>query len=416
MSVFSPEPLEFEDQESAQELEELESFNLLLLPNEIILKIINSINERIKIGLFTSGPSNELIQFSLVNKLFYGLITPLIFKSIRFNNLSKIVGGNSNVGVRPLGFKKLRSLTNLVKILNSIKLRNYAPNLEIEELYINLKDEFDSIKFQLKELENFNLLLNLFNFTIKILFLEEIQLDLNGDKFLLSISNLTNLRVLRLNQVDFGHLKIIQNLTNFDNLKTLQIMHGSSQFVRLIFLLLPLACFTNSSLHLQLTLVRKAPKLESLLIWPESRRLASLAPFISQNLLPQLRLLSLDVVNEPTCLLLFASRIKELHAQSIPINLTELFIEGTLRSHEQELLLEALGMTRIKRLALYHIGLVEPRLIGQIAKVLPGLEALTLVQGNTQGSVLWPAPFVRLGFSFSLLLLLTLLYVLTFIS
>lgn len=69
-------------------------------------------------------------------------------------------------------------------------------------------------------------------------------------------------------------------------------------------------CSLANVINLQMDLVFQSPSLESLLLWPESRRLNKLAPYIANTLLPKLRLLSLDAVNEPEAFLIIAKGIE----------------------------------------------------------------------------------------------------------
>lgn len=57
-----------------------------------------------------------------------------------------------------------------------------------------------------------------------------------------------------------------------------------------------------------LQLMRKAPHIKSLLLWPSSRKLSNVVNIIIE-LLPQLELLSLDVVGEPRVISLISDKI-----------------------------------------------------------------------------------------------------------
>lgn len=59
----------------------------------------------------------------------------------------------------------------------------------------------------------------------------------------------------------------------------------------------------------QVDLVRLAPNLASLLLWPHSRRFNSLGPIIAAQL-PKLRLLSLDAVHDTGLITLLAETIE----------------------------------------------------------------------------------------------------------
>jgi hypothetical protein len=63
-------------------------------------------------------------------------------------------------------------------------------------------------------------------------------------------------------------------------------------------------------------------------------------------------------------------------------------------------LLQGLGFLSLKNLALYWLKKATPTLIEDIAKELPRLEGLTLVQGETDRPVEWPYPLVSYDLSF----------------
>lgn len=75
--------------------------------------------------------------------------------------------------------------------------------------------------------------------------------------------------------------------------------------------------------------------------------------------------------------------------------LSEFFIEATLPPLTLSTLLRGLAFCSLKQLALYWLKKATPALIEDIAKELPSLEGLTLVQGETDVPVEWAYPLVR---------------------
>lgn len=97
----------------------------------------------------------------------------------------------------------------------------------------------------------------------------------------------------------------------------------------------------------------------------------------------------------PTTYFFSPTPSQRLSADGQDLPLTELFLEGPQPVADRTFLLDALSKTNLKRLALYQIQMAKPQLFSEIATALPQLEALTIVQGDCSGAVLWPAPLVR---------------------
>lgn len=208
---------------------------------------------------------------------------------------------------------------------------------------------------------------------LQVLFVANVSFkEDTGAQFLkLIVEDAPSLSAIRLNCVD-GFLDDVNLSTftpNLDNLHTIQIMHGHKAL-------------------LQLT--RLAPNLESLLLWPGSRRLGTLGDYIAAHL-GKIRLLSVDAVHEPAVFSLFANAINALFAANEPIPLEELFLEGPQVPVERDALIAALAHSNVRRLALYHLRKATPLLLESIVRAMPQLEALTLVQGDTSRPVAWPA-------------------------
>ena len=119
-----------------------------------------------------------------------------------------------------------------------------------------------------------------------------------------------------------------------------------------------------------MNLTRLAPNLESLLLWPASRRLGPLGDDIASKM-GQLRNLSIDAVHEPAVFSLFANAIDALAAKHEYIPLDELFLEGPQVPVERDVLIAALAQTSVKRLALYHLRKATPALVESIVSACP---------------------------------------------
>ncbi len=119
-----------------------------------------------------------------------------------------------------------------------------------------------------------------------------------------------------------------------------------------------------------MNLTRLAPNLESLLLWPATRRLGELGDHIASKL-GQLRNLSIDAVHEPAVFSLFANALDRLAAKHEPIPLEELFLEGPQVPAERDALIASLRQTGVKRLALYHLRKATPALVESIVTACP---------------------------------------------
>lgn len=251
----------------------------------------------------------------------YAQCRPLIWRSISFE---AEVGG-----VRPASWVEKRSLRRLSEIMRESRL--VGTGQQRDTASVGLGDERDKdtkrttnplpikafsyisprIPWRFSswdpepELQALlDVLLLLRNSPIQVIFLRGIEAESRtlSLSILAALLELDTLSALRLNQVDLaGRLDtVLQRSSQRPNIRTLQIMHGSPQLV---------------------DLVRVAPNLESLLMWPSSRRYRELGTVILDRL-PRLRMLSLDSVHEP-------SLFNKLSA-SIEVRLTRLQIHGSL--------------------------------------------------------------------------------------
>lgn len=208
MSAFSPEP--------SPEPELITSFPLFSLPPELILKVVAAVNERDNLGeLFPKGPNVDILQLSQTNKYFAETCLPLIWYSIKFT----LNEGNS--GVRPQGYRKIRSLNSLVNIIKKAQIEGRKINIKL--LSVNIRDDYEQFKRIDDEIKALNYLLTEMK-ELKVVFLEEVLIENDGADIINSLSNLSNLTSLRLNQVDLGYQS---SYPSFPQLKSLQLMHGS---------------------------------------------------------------------------------------------------------------------------------------------------------------------------------------------
>lgn len=140
-----------------------------------------------------------------------------------------------------------------------------------------------------------------------------------------------------------------------------------------------------------------------------------------KKFLPHLRNLSLDSVHEARAFRGIADEIivrslspspvldhllglkltqllpsQRLSDSGIDLPLEELFLEGPCAPDDLAVLVQAIGrLPSLRRLALYQAQEPKPTLVADLAQAAPQLEALTLVAGDCQEAVLWPAPLVR---------------------
>jgi hypothetical protein len=140
----------------------------------------------------------------------------------------------------------------------------------------------------------------------------------------------------------------------------------------------------------------KCSNLDSLLLWPSSRRLGVYADTI-QSLLPRLRLLSMDSVRDPSAFRQLGEEIVRLASQRYaePLPLEELFLEGPMTETDRSVLVSSLvHLPRLRRLALYQARKPTPVLFNEIYASRPDLTSLTVMAGDCDGAVLWPCSLV----------------------
>ncbi|GAA5933959.1 uncharacterized protein JCM15063_000516 [Sporobolomyces koalae] len=342
------------------------SFPLAELPYEIVIRIVHAVDERDSSPTFPAGPSDDLLALSATNKWFSRICRPLLWRSIKYVPLAP--------GPHPLEFRKARSL----QALSSMVRDTAREPIRVQQLSVELAAGFFLLREQEEETDQTRDFLDLVTLLVErglqVLFLKELTFSREEAIELLdTIRNAPRLSALRFNQVELQSISrsYLDDLPPFEHIRTLQVMHGSSQL---------------------LDLLSKCPNLDSLLLWPSSRRLAPFLPSIL-NLLPRLRLLSMDSVRDPSTFLKLAHHITELASRRFadPLQLEELFLEGPMAPTDRSTLIESLQhLPRLRRLALYQARNPTPALFNEIHAVRPDLDSLTVVAGDCDGSVLWP--------------------------
>ncbi|KAI5481584.1 hypothetical protein MNV49_002810 [Pseudohyphozyma bogoriensis] len=320
-------------------------FRLLDLPTEIVLQIISLVsrNRPFESGEFPSGPSEELCSLSQASKQIHDICRPLVFQSISWKYQKR-------VNPRSLSWRAGRGLRALLRLAEDSG--RGLPPIQMLSVVSSSRPNVE----ETEELDALSTLLAGLSPSLKVLWLRKISFDDRNDRetLLASIVSCSNLSAIRFNQVEAGSKKQMKSMAQLPALKTLQVMHGSS-------------CL--------LELVRLCPNLESLLLWPESRRLGTLVPVIS-SLLPKLRFLSLDAVSEPSCFSIFGEEIEHLAETGVNVPMEELFFEGAQTRRDMDVLVRSLAKTSVRRLALYHLRNPKPSLLHDIALAVPDLEAL----------------------------------------
>lgn len=214
--------------------------------------------------------------------------------------------------------------------------------------------------------------------TLKVLFLQSFDFSPEGAvDFLATVLEqspaMSTLRLDRCDGFPEGLISIVPTQFNTAILRTIQIMHGSPSLV---------------------TLVTLAPRPESLVFWPTSERLGSLASYIADHM-SQLRFLSLGVAQDADVSKLVADALECMHARDEPIPLEELVLAGPRIAEARGVLIAALRHANIKRVALCNLNQVTSALVAEIVRNAPQLEGLTLVQGDASAPVKWPAPLAE---------------------
>ncbi|GAA5946417.1 hypothetical protein JCM3765_000233 [Sporobolomyces pararoseus] len=342
----------------------MEHFPLSELPYEIVLRIVQAVDERDPSPTFPRGPSDSLLSLSSVNRWFSNICRPLIWRSINYTPLAP--------GPHPPAYRQSRNLRALNQILREsqqtrpIKVQELAIE-EVGYFFVDPAEEDDEMSDVLSLVET------LVEGGLQVLFLKGVIFDRTGAKKLLeTIATAPRLSAMRFNQVDFAATKtVLDNVPQLPKIRTLQIMHGSS---------------------ILLNLIEKCPNLDSLLLWPSSRRLGVYVDLI-KSLLPRLRLLSMDSVRDPSSFRELGEEFTRLASQRYaePLPLEELFLEGPMTETDRSILVSSLAhLPSLRRLALYQARSPTPTLFNEIHASRPDLKSLTVMGGDCDGAILWP--------------------------
>lgn len=405
-------------------------FRLLDLPVEIVLLVIDHLDERCYSASFPCGPGRDLLRLSETSRFFLSACRPRIWSAISYAPVrpKELVSSE---------FRQSRGLSALNQIVGRCQVQEAEgvlfPPLPIVRLSVQGSDN-DPNWMLVRALQAHQTqtedaaLTELVSMLGKSIGLEVVQLtysclavltkvvcywragqskvlqvlfvayqsftETTGPAFLRAVvEGSPALSAIRFNSVDgyLGKINLDDFNPNFDNLRTIQIMHGHKMLVSTEPPLCPLTVTgstasdaTRPTRHRhrhrsphppslsppQVNLTRLAPNLESLLLWPASRRLGDLGDHIASKL-GQLRNLSLDAVHEPAAFSLFANAIDARFAAHQHIPLEELFLEGPQVPAERDALIAALRHTAVKRLALYHLRKVTPALVESIVAACP---------------------------------------------
>ncbi|BGP23314.1 F-box domain, cyclin-like domain containing protein [Rhodotorula toruloides] len=344
------------------------AFPLLDLPSEIILVVIAHVDERDLSPTFPTGPCPELLNLASTNRKFNDLCRPLIWRTVRYVPATHF---------RPAVYREMRSLATFWDILRD---RDNAGTplpvlaLSLDEVYshdgpLGVEHELVADEQQVA----LDILAHLTRSTLQVLFAKEFMLSFaGGHRFLDAIARSSTLSAIRLNQVSCWPplLNLDDRIQRLAKIKTLQIMHSDPAFFKL---------------------THVAPNLDSLLLWPSSRRIATHMDSI-KAMLPQLRNLSLDSVHGASAFRQLADEILRLSYTGFTLPLEELFLEGPLSSIDFAIFVSSLAhLPNLRRLALYQCRNPTPTLFDQLHKVVPQLTALTIVAGDCHEGEEWPA-------------------------
>lgn len=263
-------------------LETLVAFPLLRLPPEVILTVIAHVDERDPSPTFPTGPCTELLRLSETSRWFHQECRARIWRSIAYVSESRY---------RPLEFRRARSLAALRDIIRTRR----AQGIDLPILAISLAelvpDDFTHMTGPDEEEQAMlDVVSDLASSTLQVLFLRQIEMSRAGAQRLLeAIQTSPTLSALRFNQIDFwpDHPDMVRSFAPLTRIKTIQVMHSDPELFQL---------------------VDKCPNLDSLLLWPATRRLGNRIQVV-KGLLPHLRLLSLDSVREATAFRALADEI-----------------------------------------------------------------------------------------------------------
>ncbi|BGP30613.1 hypothetical protein JCM10296v2_002369 [Rhodotorula toruloides] len=352
---------------SSAQLDTKFAFPLLDLPSEIILVVIAHVDERDLSPTFPTGPCPELLNLASTNRKFNELCRPLIWRTVRYTPATHF---------RPAAYREMRSLATFWDILRE---RDKAGTplpvlaLSLDEVYSH--DGPLGVEHELVADEQ-EVALEIFDYlarsVLQVFFGKEFMLSLAGGHRLLDIIAASpTLSAVRLNQVSCWPplLNLNERINRLAKVKTLQIMHSDPAFFQI---------------------VHVTPNLDSLLLWPSSRRIATYMDSI-KTMLPQLRNLSLDSVHGASAFRKLADEILRLSYSGLTLPLEELFLEGPLSSVDFAILVSSLAhLPNLRRLALYQCRNPTPTLFDQLHKVVPQLRALTIVAGDCHEGEEWP--------------------------
>ncbi|GAA5898640.1 uncharacterized protein JCM6883_003376 [Sporobolomyces salmoneus] len=354
----------------------MDHFPLTELPYEILLRIVHAVDERDPSPTFPRGPSDSLLSLSAVNRWFSKICRPLIFRSVHYVPMA-------TTSPHPAEYRKSRNLESFVKLIKECEAQGMDP-IKVQQLSIeSVENSFDfDLWYRTSQLDGeeeeeqeqnviFELIETLVERGLQVLFLKGVLIGgQKAVKFMRAVSNAPRLSAIRFNQVEYGFR---DELPLLPKIHTLQIMHGSPQL---------------------LDLVAKCPNLDSLLLWPSSRRLGPYTPII-ESLLPRLRNLSMDSVRDPSTFVQLADEITRLASERYaePLPLEELFLEGPMTETDRSILVKSLEhLGNLRRLALYQARNPTPTLFNEIYESRPNLKSLTVMAGDCDGSVEWPCP------------------------
>lgn len=263
-------------------LETLFAFPLLRLPPEVILTVIAHVDERDPSPTFPTGPCTELLRLSETSRWFHQECRARIWRSIAYVSESRY---------RPLEFRRARSLATLRDIIRTRRAQGIQLPILALSLAELVPDDFTHMTGPDEEEQAMLAVVSdLAGSTLQVLFLRQIEMSRAGAQRLLeAIQTSPTLSALRFNQIDFwpDHPDMVRSFAPLTRIKTIQVMHSDPELFQL---------------------VDKCPNLDSLLLWPATRRLGNRIHVV-KGLLPHLRLLSLDSVREATAFRALADEI-----------------------------------------------------------------------------------------------------------
>lgn len=269
-------------------LETKAAFRLLDLPQEVILSVIAHVDVRDPSPTFPTGPCPELLRLAETNRWFHQECRARIWRSVRYVSESRY---------RPVEYRTMRSIATLRDLVR--QRRTQGVTLPILALSVADFAADEGSMFGMRsatyatvdeEVPFLDLLQNLAQSTLQVLFMKHVELSRQGgERMLHAIRDSTTLSAIRFNQIDFwpDHADVVQAFPTLPRIKTLQVMHSDPELFQL---------------------VDKCPNLDSLLLWPSTRRIGPRIAVI-KGLLPHLRLLSLDSVREAAAFRALADEI-----------------------------------------------------------------------------------------------------------